>query len=112
MTGRVPNRVLNMPVKNIATSEPMPRHNSRTPSIPSSTASRSLAYGTSGAQQETPKPATRNASRVATRAAGLSAEDLRRCRSRPGDLESPHQAVFGVHDFAGVRETGLQQDTL
>jgi hypothetical protein len=52
--------------------------------MPSSTASRSFANGTSGAQQAMPKPATRNDRRVASRVVGRSADSM--CMGTPRRL--------------------------
>src|ERR1700722_18545244 len=60
----------------MATTEPMPMHSNSSPSVPSSTARRCLAKGTSGAQQAMPKPATRKERRVASRVAGRSDETM------------------------------------
>ena len=76
MIGLVPQRALRIPVSSMAATEPSPRHNSNMPNRPSSTASRSFANGTSGAQQAMPKPATRKERRVASRVAGRSAENI------------------------------------
>src|SRR5690349_13135131 len=72
MIGLLPYRALSAPVITIAITDPRPRQSSNRPSTPSSTPSRCLAKGTSGAQHATPKPATRKARRVASRAAGWS----------------------------------------
>ncbi|MGY4462416.1 hypothetical protein ACVWYI_006376 [Bradyrhizobium sp. LB13.1] len=76
MIGLLPWRALMMPVRSIATTEPMPRLSRSSPRMPSSTASRAFANGTSGAQHAMPKPATRKASLVARRVAGVSAEGM------------------------------------
>jgi hypothetical protein len=60
----------------MATTDPIPMQNSRSPSVASSMARRCLAKGTSGAQQAMPKPATRKARRVARRVAGRSFEAM------------------------------------
>ena len=77
------------PVRSIATTEPMPRLSSSSPSTPSSTPSRVFANGTSGAQHAMPKPATRKASRVARRVAGRSAEDMGTPGKQGGAIDKP-----------------------
>src|SRR5208337_1244773 len=73
MIGRLPYLAFRAPVRNIKATEPTPRQSNSRPSVPSSTWSLSLAKGTRGAQQATPKPATRKESRVASRVSGRSA---------------------------------------
>src|ERR1700722_4050716 len=55
--GLQPSRALIAPVMGIATTDPIPRLNSSSPSAPSPTPSLALAKGTRGAQQDTPNPA-------------------------------------------------------
>src|SRR5690606_17391352 len=64
ITRRQPRRPTKIPVTGMAASEPRPRHNNKTPSVASLTARRSLAKGTSGAQDDIPSPAIKNAMRV------------------------------------------------
>jgi len=70
----LPKRALSHPVSGMAMIEPMPRHNSSSPNCASSTPTRALANGTSGAQHAMTNPAARNDSRVASRVSARSAE--------------------------------------
>jgi hypothetical protein len=71
--GLLPNRAVIKPVRRMAPIDPSPEHNSRRPRTWSSTPTRTLAKGTSGAQQPSPKPATKKETRVAWRVLGRSA---------------------------------------
>src|SRR5471032_2151237 len=70
ITARQPKRSDSTPVSGIASSEPPPRHSSSKPRLPSSNPMRALAYGTSGAQADIARPATRKAKRVDRRCCG------------------------------------------
>jgi hypothetical protein len=71
--GLLPNRAAIKLVRRMAAIDPSPEHNSRRPRTWSSTPTRTLAKGTRGAQQPSPKPATKKEIRVAWRVLGRSA---------------------------------------
>jgi hypothetical protein len=87
-----------MPVNVIAVIDPSPRHSSSKPNTPSFTSKRALAKGIRGAQHATPNPATRKASRVASRVEGWSA-----CINPPEPTESTLRPdpVGTDHDYLG-----------
>src|SRR5271166_1790191 len=73
-TRRQPNRATSTPDSDIVTTDPVPRHSRRRPSVPSPIAARACANGTNGAQAAMPKPATKNTIRVAMRSGGPAAK--------------------------------------
>src|SRR5208337_1016349 len=102
MIGRLPYLAFRTPVRNIKATEPTPRQSNSRPCVPSSTWSLCLAKGTSGAQQATPKPATRKASRVASRVSGLFAVSKTKTLGNR-ILCRPSRGSVGCHERAAGR---------